>query len=179
MAFASEFMTMYRVINVVCRLLALWFVFIASASMLFPIFALIIVDPAAGNTMYFIQMIIGCVVTIAIGVVALKVRSFRPDLPRPTEGQSTDWWTGDLTTRVASKGLGPRLSPLLRLVLALVSLPALPPLIVVLSVYGVLPIEVTGLARSDATLGVGVAAGAILVVCWVLSITGRNPFHRE
>lgn len=86
---------------------------------------------------------------------------------------------GDLTMQMASKGLAPRLSPLLRLVLALASLPALLPLIVVLAVYELFPLEVTGIPRPGAATGVGVAAGAIFVACWALVVTGWNPFHRE
>jgi MFS family permease len=172
----------FRLMNVLCRIMGLWFVFVSSTAMLVPIFALVITafgDKNAEIISYSWKMIVGFCVGIAIGSVGLKVRSFRPDLPRPKQGQATNWWTGDLTVQNASKGFAPRLSPLLRLVLALASLPALLPLIVVLAVYELFPLEVTGIPRSDATVGVGVAAGAIFVAFWALVVTGWNPFYRE
>jgi hypothetical protein len=92
----------FRLLNVLCRIMGLWFVFVCSTAMLVPIVALVIAALGARNEdiiPYSVKMIVGFGVGIAIGVVALKVRSFRPDLPQPKQGQSTNWWTGDLVER--------------------------------------------------------------------------------
>ncbi len=92
----------FKILNVLCRIMGFWFVFVCSIAMLVPILALVIgASGARGAEIipYSLKMIVGFGVGIAIGIVALKVRSFRPDLPQPTPGQSTNWWTGDLEER--------------------------------------------------------------------------------
>jgi hypothetical protein len=172
----------FRILNVLCRIMGLWFVFVCSIAMLVPVFALVIgaLGPRSADIIpYSLKMIVGFGIGIAIGIVALRVRSFRPDLPQPKQGQFTNWWTGDLAMQMASKGLTSRLTPMMRLALALAALFALLPLIVVLAVYELFPLTVIGIPRSSATIGVGVVAGAISVACWALVVTGRNPLHRE
>ncbi|MBS0337824.1 MAG: hypothetical protein JSS40_13620 [Proteobacteria bacterium] len=92
----------FRLMNVLCRIMGLWFVFVCSTAMLVPVFALVIAASGANIPdiiPYSARMIFGFGAGIAMGVVALKVRSFRPDLPQPEQGQSTNWWTGDLVDR--------------------------------------------------------------------------------
>jgi hypothetical protein len=92
----------FKIFNVMCRIMGLWFVFVCSVAMLVPILALVIGAlgvRSADIIPYSLKMIVGFGVGIAIGVVALKFRSFRPDLPQPKPGQSTNWWTGDLEER--------------------------------------------------------------------------------
>lgn len=89
----------FRILNVLCRIMGLWFVFVCSVAMLVPLAALVIgaVGPRSAEIIpYSVKMIVGLCVGIAFGGIALKVRSFRPDLPRPQPGQSTNWWTGEL-----------------------------------------------------------------------------------
>jgi hypothetical protein len=79
---------------------------------------------------------------------------------------------------IASKGLMPRLTPLLRLAFALASLFPLLPLVIVLGIYDLIPLTVIGFPRSGVTVGVGVAAGFIFASCLAIAITGWNPLHR-
>lgn len=98
----------YKLLNVLCRIMGLWFVFVCSIAMLVPILALVIgvLGPRGAELIpYSLKMIVGFGVGIAMGGVALKVRSFRPDLPKPEPGQSTRWWTGDLVERGGKGGV--------------------------------------------------------------------------
>jgi hypothetical protein len=87
----------FKILNVPCRIMGLWFVFVYSIATLVPILALVIGALGPRSIIpYSLKMIVGFGVGIAIGIVALKMRSFRPDLPQPRPGQATNWWTGDL-----------------------------------------------------------------------------------
>lgn len=89
----------FKILNVLCRIMGIWFVFVCSIAMLVPILGLVVGalgSRSADIIPYSLNMIAGFGVGIAIGIVALKMRSFRPDLPQPKPGQSTNWWTGDL-----------------------------------------------------------------------------------
>jgi hypothetical protein len=80
--------------------------------------------------------------------------------------------------QIVSKGLMPRLTPMLRIALALASLFFLLPLLVILGTYGIGPVTVTGGAPSVGTLIAGVVVGAIFIALWGIVITGWNPLHR-
>jgi ABC-type protease/lipase transport system fused ATPase/permease subunit len=80
--------------------------------------------------------------------------------------------------QIASKGLMPRLTPMLRLALALASLFFLLPLLIILGAYGIGPVTVTDGAPSGGMLIVGVVVGGIFIALLGLAITGWNPFHR-
>ncbi len=89
----------FKIMNAMCRVMALWFVFVSYVAMLVPILGLVV--GALGTRgpeiiPYSLKMMLGFEWASGTGVVALKVRSFRPDLPPPKPGQSTNWWTGDL-----------------------------------------------------------------------------------
>ena len=72
----------------------------------------------------------------------------------------------------------PRLTPLLRVALALTSLLVLLPLLIILGTYGIGPVTVIGGAPSDGTLIAGVVVGAIFITLLGLAVTGWNPLHR-
>ena len=79
----------------------------------------------------------------------------------------------------ASKGLMPRLTPLLRLAFALAAIFPLVPLVFVLAMYGLAPgVDYAGPPPSSATLTVGIAAGLFFFAFVGLAVTGWNPLHR-
>ena len=99
---ATDRHSFFRLMNVLCRIMGLWFLLVSSTAILVPILGLVVTalgEKEAEIISQSLKMIAGFGVGIAIGVVALTVRSFRPDLPKPSQGQSTSWWTGDLVER--------------------------------------------------------------------------------
>jgi hypothetical protein len=91
-----------RIVNILFRLVGLWFVAGGSLAIVATVLDALLRGPprtAEGPVFYIASTVVAFGCAIALGIVLLKVRSFRGDLPPPRDGQRTKWWTGDIEER--------------------------------------------------------------------------------
>lgn len=78
-----------------------------------------------------------------------------------------------------SKGLMPRLTPMLRIAFGLAAIFPLVPLVLVLGSYDLVPgVKVVGIPPSGGVVVVGLVAALFFAAFIGIAITGWNPLHR-